>query len=86
MKNKKEIKKEIQENKKQWNKGFADGLWYAIQQIAIYCNESDAEFLVKESGIPEREFKQSQKETGFENRRMNKLLKNVFKKIRLNKI
>ena len=65
---------------KDWNKGFVDGFWYAVQQVAIYQvgGEESAHFLIHESGLSEDELRQSQKENGHENERMNKLLDEHF--------
>jgi len=44
-----------EKEKKIWNDGFTDGFWYACQQIALYLNTTDIDFLIDESGIDKRE-------------------------------
>jgi len=65
-------------NKKDWNRGFIDGLIYAVQQIAVYKNMTDAEFLLIGSQISEEEARKSQEESGYENEIMEEIFKSVY--------
>ena len=67
--------------RKEHDKGFTEGLWYAVQQVLIFENEPEiARGLINESGTPEWEFRKAQDENGFENERMYKFLDEVFEK------
>lgn len=61
------------------DKGFAEGLWYAVQQVLIFENEPEiARGLVNESGVQKWEFRKAQLVNGFENERMYKFLDEIF--------
>lgn len=57
---------------------FDDGFWYAVQQITLYKNPADAEFLIIESGLSHQECLSAQARCGLYDEEMYAMIKKVF--------
>lgn len=67
--------------KRQHNESFTSGYLAAVQAIAIACGEDTiAEIVFRESGIPKTDFLKYQKLTGYYTRKMNRIIKEAFRK------
>ena len=64
--------------KKANDKGFASGVLYACQLMAIYRGVDNACFILHESGLDEEEMREQQKESGYENELMEDVFKEVY--------
>ena len=59
---------------------FLEGILYAVQQLVIFHGEDAyAKYIAWESGFTGEQFLAAQKNSGYENRRMNKFFRDVFK-------
>jgi hypothetical protein len=60
-------------------KEFAEGVWFGIEQLVLFCNNADyAEQIIKESGIEEWEYRQILKESDYHTDELTAFLDCVF--------